>query len=186
MTMTKEEKEERKNTIEKLLNDGLSQKEIAEKIMVSEATVYRNMKKFGLKPNAKRQGFSVIGDKVLEDYKKGCSIGEIAEKYGRKESAVKGFIGGCKNKKTCLKELKNIKGLKQSSDLYKEKLKKIRDKMTVGRKINYEGKSYIVVSKYKRFVILQGKEYQITAMYADFMKPTGGRSQWLKRILWRL
>lgn len=41
MAMTKEEKEERKNTVERLLKEGLSVKEIAERTGISKSTVCR-------------------------------------------------------------------------------------------------------------------------------------------------
>ena len=173
MMMTKEEAEERKKLIESLLKEGLTESEAAERMGVSKMTVYKNMKKFGIKANGKRQSFKVIGGKVLEDYKKGYKVGEIAKKYGRKEESVRLFIW---RQNKCNKRADNqvnVLRLKKYSDLYKDKLNKIRWEMTVGKKIFYEGKSYIVIGKYERFVVLQGKEYQITAMYDDFVRQAG-------------
>ena len=118
--------------------------------------------------------YGVIGDKVFEDYKNGCGIEEIAKKYDRKKESVKNFIlyrEGCGRRQR--NNLISVMRLKRYSDLYKDKLNKIRREMTVGKKIFYEGKSYIVIGKYERFVVLQGKEYQITAMYGDFIEMAG-------------
>ena len=49
MMMTKEEAEERKKLIESLLKEGLTEREAAARMGVSEMTVHRDMKKFGLK-----------------------------------------------------------------------------------------------------------------------------------------
>ena len=140
---------------------------------VSEMTVHRNMKKFGLKANGKRQSFKVIGGRVLEDYKKGYKAAEIAKKYGRKEEAVRRFI---RHQNKCNKRADNqvsVSRLKRQSDLYKDKLDRVKKGMRVGGNVMYNGKSYIVAGKYGRFAVLQGKEYQITAMYDDFVRQAG-------------
>lgn len=173
MMMTKEEAEERKKLIESLLKEGLTEREAAERMGVSEMTVHRNMKKFGLKANGKRQSFKVIGNRVLEDYRKGYKAGEIAKKYGRKEEAVRRFI---RRQNKCNKRADNqvsVSRLKRQSDLYKDKLDRVKKGMIVGGNVMYNGKSYIVAGKYGRFAVLQGKEYQITAMYDDFVRQAG-------------
>ena len=55
--MTKEKTEEMKSVIEKLLNEGLTAEGIAEKMELSSMTVYKYIKKFGLKTNGKKRGF---------------------------------------------------------------------------------------------------------------------------------
>ena len=169
--MTKEEAAERKKLIEGLLKEGLTAAGIAEKIGLSSMTVHRNIKKFGLKANGKRQSFKVIGARVLEDYKKGFKIEEIAKKYGRKEEAVRNFIW-YQNKSDKRPQV-NVLRFKRQSDVYKDKIKRVKKGMRVGGTVIYNGKSYIVVEKYERFVVLQGNEYQITAMYDDFVRPAG-------------
>ena len=67
----------------------------------------------------------------------------------------------------------NVLRLKKRSDLYKDKLDRVKKGMRVGGNVIYNGKSYTVVEKYGRFALLQGKEYQITAMYDDFVRQAG-------------
>ena len=179
MTMSKEENEKRKNTVTKLLKKGLTVKEIAEMMEVSKSTIRKDIKRFGLKANNKRQSFKMIGDKVLDDYQKGCKIGEIAKKYDRKEESVRKFIYRHKYYKTKDKKKVTVRAidilkLKGQSDLYKNKLDKVRCELKIGENIKYKEKIYTVIKKYERFVLLQGKEYQITAMYGDFVKTTSG------------
>lgn len=62
------------------------------------------------------------------------------------------------------------------SDLHKNKLQEIKEKIQIGNKVRYKGKLYIVVAKRDRFVELQGKNgYGTTVLYDDFIKRDKGR-----------
>ena len=173
--MTKEKAKERKNTIEKLLNDGLTAEEIAEKMKLSPRTIYSYKKKFGLEANGKKRSFKAIGDKVFADYQKGLTVREIAKKYDREPKAVEKFIYCRKNYKADNKGRTKAKAtdvvrLRTQSALYQNKLDKVKRNLKVGECVRYNGEDYTIIEKYRRFAVLQGKEYQITVMYDDFVR----------------
>ena len=173
--MTKEKAKEMKNTIEKLSKEGLTAEGIAEKMELSSMTVYKYIKKFGLKTNGKKRGFRAIGGKVFEDYQKGLTVKEIAEKYDREPKAVRKFVCYRKNYKADNKGKTKVKAmdvvrLRTQSALYQDKLDKVKRNLKVGECVRYNGENYTVIEKYRRFAVLQGKEYQITVMYDDFVR----------------
>ena len=61
------------------------------------------------------------------------------------------------------------------SDLYKNKLQEIKEKIQIGDNVRYKGKLYIVIAKRDRFVDLQGENlYGTTVLYDDFIKRDKG------------
>ena len=177
MIITKKNDYERESTVEKLLNDGLTAEEIGKNGIFDNGDLQK-CKKIGLKTNVKKRGFKAIGDKVFEDYQKGYTINEIAERYDKEPKSIEKLIYYCKNYKAENKrkirvKAVNVESLKIQLALYRDRLDRAKRRLKIGKCVIYKGKSYIVVEKYTKFVVLQGKEYQITAMYDDFVKAEG-------------
>lgn len=126
------------------------------------------IKSVNAKPNYEKKSFKIIGKDIIRDYASGSKISEIAKKYDRSENSVRSLINKSQKTKYGAGTVEVMR-LINDSNAYKIKLDKVKEKMEIGKKLMIKGRPYTVIDKYDRFVVLQGKEYQTTVMYADFI-----------------